>query len=259
MAPDGADELCGTGTGGIGQRVRAVRGRLDWTREALAYHAGLSWSAIAQIENGRRTNLRQGTLVSLADALGVSIDYLVSGRAPSRPMLEHQALLYEGGEEFVATVVPFLAAAMDHGEAALAVTSKANLRRLRRELGDHAGRVRLAENTAWYRTPTHALHRYQSFVTESVDAGAHWVRIVGEPVWGRRTGDAMRVWARYEAWLNLAFGGAPLTLICPYDAGTVAAEVLELARYTHPATREGTSLRPSPAYHGPAEVILDLE
>ena len=53
--------------------------RLGWTREALAFHSGLSWSAIAQVESGRRTNLRPSTLAALSRPLGVSIDYLVDG------------------------------------------------------------------------------------------------------------------------------------------------------------------------------------
>jgi DNA-binding XRE family transcriptional regulator len=37
---------------GIGTRVRAARGRLGWSREALAFHSEISWSSVAQIESG---------------------------------------------------------------------------------------------------------------------------------------------------------------------------------------------------------------
>jgi transcriptional regulator with XRE-family HTH domain len=230
---------------------------LNWNREALAYHTGLSWAAIAQIETGRRTNLRQATLVSLAEALGVTIDYLISGRAPSPPMLDHQALLYRGSDEFVDTVAPFLAQGLDNGEATLAVTTKANLKPLCRALGERAPQVQLADNSAWYRSPTTALGNYQSFLTESVAAGAHWVRIVGQPVWDGRSGDEIGQWAKYESWLNLAFGGAPLTLLCPYDADVVSNEILKLARATHPATHHHRSVASSPTYRQPADFILE--
>src|SRR5438445_8615473 len=79
---------------GLGARVRAARQRRGWSREALAFHSGISWSAIAQVESGRRTNVRPSTLHALALALGVTIDYLVAGRSVAAPMMEHQALLY---------------------------------------------------------------------------------------------------------------------------------------------------------------------
>ncbi|HUZ29654.1 MAG TPA: MEDS domain-containing protein [Solirubrobacteraceae bacterium] len=249
-------ELAGTNPVGIGQRVRAARDRRGWSREALAYHTGLSWAAITQIESGRRTNLRQATLVGLAEVLGVTIDYLVCGRTPSPPMLEHQVLLYEGDEELGASAAPFLAGALANGEAALAVTTKANLKRLRRELGEGAKHVRFAGSSTWYRTPAAALSSYQSFVNDSVAAGAPWVRIVGEPVWNGRSAEEIQLWARYESWLNLAFRGAPLTLVCPYDLGAVSDEILELARTTHPAAHEHRSVSPSAAYREPAEFIL---
>jgi transcriptional regulator with XRE-family HTH domain len=256
MREGGRFGKAGTNPVGIGQRVRAARDRRGWSREALAYHTGLSWAAITQIESGRRTNLRQTTLIGLAEALGVTIDYLISGRTPTRPMLEHQALLYEGGEEFGASAAPFLSGALANGEAALAVTTRANLRRLRRELGDAAEHVRFAESSAWYRTPAAALSSYESFLNESVAAGAPWVRIVGEPVWNGRSGEQIRLWARCESWLNLAFSGAPLTLMCPYNVRAVSDEIVELARTTHPAAREHRSVSPSAAYREPAEFIL---
>jgi hypothetical protein len=157
----------------------------------------------------------------------------------------------------VAAVAPFLARAVDNGEAALAVTTKANLKPLRRALGDRATQVRLADSSAWYRTPTAALGSYQSFLTDSVTAGAHWVRIVGQPVWDGRSGNEIRQWARYESWLNLALSGAPLTLLCPYDTDAVSGEILELARSTHPATHEDRSVSPSPAYREPSEFMLE--
>jgi transcriptional regulator with XRE-family HTH domain len=52
------------------------------------------WSAIAQVEAGRRTNLRPATLSALAGPLGVTIDYLVNGGASQARMLEHSAFLY---------------------------------------------------------------------------------------------------------------------------------------------------------------------
>src|ERR1700736_1222500 len=93
----------------IGPRVRAARKRLGWTREALAFHSGISWSAIAQVESGRRTNLRPSTLAALARPLGVSIDYLVGGSVSHPTMLNHSAFPYRTEDQFRTTMGSFLA------------------------------------------------------------------------------------------------------------------------------------------------------
>src|ERR1700759_3214741 len=108
---------------GIDLRVRAARARLGWTREALAFHSGVSWSAITQVETGRRRDLRSGTVAALAAALGVTTDYLVLGR-PGAVTGDHRLLRYRSDDELLATVVPFLTGASQHSEGALAVTSE---------------------------------------------------------------------------------------------------------------------------------------
>src|SRR3954452_5807720 len=116
---------------GIGTRLRAARERLGWSREALAVHSDLSWSAIAQVESGRRVNLRPRTLSALAGALGVSIDYLVHGAPSSPAMLEHQVLVYETDEELVNPVGPSLRGGIEVSKAVLAVTTSAKIDLLR--------------------------------------------------------------------------------------------------------------------------------
>src|ERR1700730_896640 len=93
----------------IGPRVQAARERLGWTREALAFHSGLSWSAVAQVESGRRTNLRPSTLAALSRPLGVSIDYLVGCKLTRPAMLEHSVFPYRTDDQFRTIVGSFLA------------------------------------------------------------------------------------------------------------------------------------------------------
>ena len=107
---------------GLGARLRAARQRLGWSREALAFHSGVSWSAIAQVESGRRKHVRPGTLSQLSKALGVSIDYLVDAAPTSPGMLGHRALLYDTDEAFVDTAGPFLSEGIERSEALLAIT-----------------------------------------------------------------------------------------------------------------------------------------
>jgi len=241
---------------GIGPRVRAARERLGLSREALAYHSGVSWSGIAQVEAGRRTNLRPGTLLALARALGVTIDYLVAGGAQAGSMFEHRLLLYATDAEFLASAVPFLAEAVERPEPALAVLSAAHIRALRRRLGARARDVEFAEQSTWYRAPATALAGYRAFVFKAIEAGAPWVRILGEPVWTGRSAPELRLSAQYESLLNLVFSHMPVTLLCPYDTRELDATVLEYARATHPDAVEHEALMPSPQYTEPATFLL---
>ena len=242
---------------GIGRRLRAARYRCGWSREALAFHSGISWSAIAQVESGRRRNLRPATLTALAGALEVTIDYLVTGRSPAVPMLEHRALVYGSDSEFVGAAVPFLAEALERSEAAIVVTGERNAELLRDALGRQAERVEFAEQASWYRTPVGALDGYRAFLRASLDAGAPWVRVIGEPVWAGRSESETRIWTRYESLLNLVLSAEPATVLCPYDTRTVGGDTLDDARITHPHTVDRCGLATSPEYVDPTGFVLE--
>jgi transcriptional regulator with XRE-family HTH domain len=219
---------------GIGTRVRAARQRLGWNREALAFHSGISWSAIAQVETGRRTNLRPSTLQSLARALGVTIDYLVAGGGRAVPMLAHRALLYASEAEFLDAAAPFLAEGTERGEAVLAVTSDANIELLKRRLGDRASEVEFRECSSWHETAAQAFLGYRAFLDSRLEAGAPWVRILGEPPWSSRCPEQLHTWMRYEALLTLAFASRPVTVTCPYDVRGLDEALISHARAIHP-------------------------
>jgi len=241
---------------GIGARVRAARKRRGWNREALAFHSGISWSAIAQVERGRRVNLRPGTLSALAHALGVSIDHLVDG-TPSPLMLEHRALLYESDEEFLGVAASFLAEAAELAEGAIAVTSPARIQMLRDALGGNARHVEFADHSRWYRTPLSASAGYRRFLDRHLENGAPWVRVVGEPLWTGRSPSQIQLWTRYESLMNLVFSAAPASLLCPYDVRSLTEEIIEGARVTHPHAVEHAALTKSPKYVDPSTFALE--
>jgi transcriptional regulator with XRE-family HTH domain len=240
---------------GIGLRLRAARQRVGWSREALAFHSGISWSAIAQVESGRRKNVRPRTLSALAGALGVTIDYLVRGAAATA-MFEHRALLYGTDEELCGTAGPFIAEGIERSEATLVVTTGARLKLLREQVGDEAELVDFVEAKSWYSAPGPTLEAYRGFVDAKLEGGAAWVRIVGEPVWGGRSESDVRLWTRYEALLNLVFAASPLTILCPYDERSTAPEILHQARLTHPHTLGRDGIADSPEYAEPGGFVL---
>jgi transcriptional regulator with XRE-family HTH domain len=242
---------------GIGPRVRAARKRVGWSREALAFHAGVSWSAIAQIEAGRRTNVRPTTLVALSRALGVSVDYLADGSPSCPTMLEHSAFRYGTDDQFQTTIGAFLAEGIERSEAMLAVTTPANIELLREHLGNDARGVEFADATAWYITPSATLEAYRSFTDAKLGGGAHWVRIVGEPMWTGRSDAELRRWTRYESLFNLVFGASPLTVVCPFDERSVTPEVMRGAQLTHPHMLGNEGISQSPEYAGRAFLTFD--
>jgi transcriptional regulator with XRE-family HTH domain len=247
----------GSDSGGVGHRVRAARERLDWSREALAFHAGISWSAIAQVESGRRTNLRPSTLAALSRALGVSIDYLVGGTLPRTRMLEHAVFPYRTDDQFQTAMGSFLADGLERSEATLAITTGPNIELLREHLGNDARSVEFLDANGFYSTPITALEGYRAFFEAALERGAPWVRVVGEPTWAGRSDPEVRVWTRYESLFNLVFAASPLTAVCPYDERSVAAVVVRHAHLTHPNTLDERGISQNPDYTDPARLALE--
>jgi transcriptional regulator with XRE-family HTH domain len=244
-------------SGGVGARVRAGRERVGWTREALAFHSGVSWSAIAQVESGRRRNLRPSTLAALSRALGVSIDYLVDGTPSHSTMLEHSVFQYHTDDRFVTSMGSFLTEGIERSEALIAVTTTTNIELLGEHLGKNARTVEFVDASGWYSTPIAALEAYRSFTDAKIKRGAAWVRILGEPIWAGRSDDDVRLWTRYESLFNLVFSAYPLTVVCPYDERSVGPEIVREAQLTHPHTVGDDGIAKSPAYADPSRFALE--
>jgi len=159
--------------------------------------------------------------------------------------LVHQALLYESPSQFLAGVLPFIRGGLDRREPVLAVTSDANGALLRDELGGTARDVRFIDQYTWYDAPGRTLAACHRYVREH-----ERVRVVGEPVFTGRDELETAEWHRFEAIVNLAFAHQPASMLCPYDSGTLPAEVVAGARRTHPGL---AGLDRNEAYLDPAE------
>ena len=241
----------------IGVFLRAARTRAGWSREALAFHSGVSWSAIAQIESGRRKDVRLSSLSALADALGVSVDYLIGTEAAAATpqMFDHRVLTYRSDEEFVASTVPFLEEGIEAGDCLLAVATKSKTRLLGDALGDRSAQVEFADWAKWYESPSTALDRYGEFVKRQVNAGATWIRVVAEAAW-TGSSDEMSAWARYESLVNLVFASSPTTIVCTYDERAFHRGDIAEARNTHPLIAHCQDAVPSADFRHPHEFLL---
>jgi transcriptional regulator with XRE-family HTH domain len=61
----------------FGERIHTLRRRRDLTLRALGDMANVSYVTVSKIERGKMPQVSVDIVVKLADALGVSIDYLL--------------------------------------------------------------------------------------------------------------------------------------------------------------------------------------
>jgi anti-sigma regulatory factor (Ser/Thr protein kinase) len=157
--------------------------------------------------------------------------------------------LYAGDEAFVERVTPWLREGVGRREPTLVVVSEAKIALLRAALGRDAREVRFADMREVGRNPARIIPAWDEFIGRGVAAGRS-MRGIGEPIWAERTPEELVECARHEALLNLACTGADLWLVCPYDVGTLAPEVLEEAERNHPFVNDRGRRRTSDTYRG---------
>jgi transcriptional regulator with XRE-family HTH domain len=218
----------------------------------------VSWSAIAQIESGRRKDIRLTSLSALADALELSVDHLIGTAAAAIPpqLFEHQVLIYASDEAFLAGAIPFLDEGIERSDCLLAVTTEAKTTLLRDALGERSGHVEFADWGEWYASPQNALRRYREFVNQQVTAGAVWIRVVAEAGWASDSDVEIEAWTRYESLVNLAFASSPATILCTYDEEAFSPSVVAGAHGTHPKIVRGNDATASTRYERPEDLLL---
>jgi transcriptional regulator with XRE-family HTH domain len=245
-----------TPDGPLSGRVRAARERRGMSREALAAQAGVSYGAVAQIETGRRTDIRLTTMTALAQVLGVSVDYLVGQPTVPDPILEHSAFLYASDSDFVEQAVGYLTEGRDRDEPVMAVTSPRHLKMLRDAVPPKQREgIEFADATSWYRSPGNALRSYRTFAAERLDGGARWVRIIGEFTAGKTKAE-IEAWTRYEALINVVFAPFPVTVVCLYDTRVTSRAMLAHVQQTHMAMLSDSGGMPSSTNSADSEAIL---
>ena len=137
--------------------------------------------------------------------------------------------------------------------------TEAKLELLRDTLAGHSEHVQLADSGDWYRSPNEAMSRYGAFVTQRLEAGAVWIRVVAEAAWDQQSDAEIAAWTRYESLVNLAFATSPATIMCTYDEGAFSVEAVEDARRTHPTIAHGSETSTSPAFREPEDLLLQPE
>lgn len=64
----------------VGERIKKKRLDLGWTQDVMCSKVGLSKSFLSELESGKR-NVSAENLYTIAQVFGVSLDYLMAGKA----------------------------------------------------------------------------------------------------------------------------------------------------------------------------------
>jgi anti-sigma regulatory factor (Ser/Thr protein kinase) len=167
---------------------------------------------------------------------------------------QHEAFVYRGNQEFVASSAAFIRAGLAAGEPVMVAVIQPKIDLLRAELDGHARRVHFVDMAELGRNPARILPAWREFAEDHVNESVG-LRGIGEPVWGGRRAQEVAESQLHEALLNVAFdpafdNGPRFRLRCPYDANALEREVVEAARRSHPVVADAAGRRDSARYAG---------
>jgi anti-sigma regulatory factor (Ser/Thr protein kinase) len=169
----------------------------------------------------------------------------------------HEALLYDGEDDFLALCSAFAEEGLDRGEPVLVMVGSRKLDLLREALGERADAVEFADMEVVGRNPARIIPAWRRFVADHASDHGAGMRGIGEPIWADRAPDELAECQLHESLLNLAFAAAgPFRLICPYDTSTLPGDVIAEARRSHPIVSEQGDPRPCGDYCGIDKVAV---
>lgn len=168
--------------------------------------------------------------------------------------LQHAGMRYDGQEGMLAAAIPYLVEGVDLGEQVLVVVPSEHRVVLQEALGDRAAGVEFWEAAEVYEHPSRGVLALQRYA----DRGRGRSRMFGDVAWAaeRMTADE---WLRYEAVVELAFVGRPVSMMCGYDETRLPAKVVEHLQRTHLHVHGDGIVRESETYEGPTDVLHALD
>jgi anti-sigma regulatory factor (Ser/Thr protein kinase) len=145
---------------------------------------------------------------------------------------QHEALIYDGPQAFLAGTLPFVRDGLRAGEPVLVAVAEDKIALLQEHLGDDADDVRFVDMVELGANPTRIIPAWRDFAGAS---DGRPVRGIGEPVWAGRSQRELVECQLHEALLNVAFADREgFRLMCPYDEGKLGPSVVHEARCSHP-------------------------
>jgi anti-sigma regulatory factor (Ser/Thr protein kinase) len=173
-------------------------------------------------------------------------DARASSQSPL-PGLVHEALIYRDEAEFDAAMHEFLQEAAAAGEPVLIALPGRHLDHVQDALAGVMDDARCQDVEQVGRNPGRLLEMIEQWVA-SHDGRA---RVVSEVVWpGRSHAEAVEA-LRHEALVNHALADSAATIMSPFDAQHLDADILAAVEMTHPTVVESGRRRAGSAYTDP--------
>ncbi len=164
---------------------------------------------------------------------------------------EHDALLYDGLDEYVAATSDFIEAGYEADEPVMVAVPGAKIPLLREALNGHTEGVRFVDMNRLGQNPGRIIPEVREWVAGH---GSHRCRFIGEPIWPGRSQDETIEATRHEALINLAFSRLDVHILCPYDTHGLERTVVADAERTHPHLICGHQRRRSDCFANPLDI-----
>ncbi len=161
----------------------------------------------------------------------------------------HLALFYRDDAEYLDGVMGFIEPALATGAPVAAALPSAKGALLRERLNGSAERIEILDMGELGRNPSRIIPAVESILAGHEGRLLHYV---GEPIWPGRSQEEIQEATKHEALINLAWPGAQIRVLCPYDASALDRAVLADAERTHPRVIRSGKESQSAAYVGPA-------
>src|ERR1700693_5656930 len=130
----------------------------------------------------------------------------------------HLALFYRDDGEYLDGVMSFIEPALAAAEPVAAAVPPTRGRALRELLGGRGDQIEILDMFEFGRNPARIIPAVQTMLAKHDGELLHYV---GEPIWPGRSAEEIREATKHEALINLAWPGARIRVLCPYDAAAL--------------------------------------
>ncbi len=203
--------------------------------------SGRQWSYSGQVSPG--SNHHVGTLGSAEPG--------AMRRAPA----SHTSLFYDGARQYAEEAGGFLRDGLARGHRPLVVAPLDRIDLLRSTLGRDADEVRFVEDRVAY---TPQWNSYRLLLDFAAEAPGTRSAVIAEQALAERIPAELVDYRRLEAAVNIVFADHDVDVLCPYDAGTLPAHLLDIGMQTHGEVRAHGATSPNARFDDPIDVLGSL-
>lgn len=167
----------------------------------------------------------------------------------------HSSLFYDGDRQYATEAGGFLRDGLERGHRGLVMAPPRRVDQLRSALGRDADEVTFVEDSVAYAPQWNAYRVLLDFAAQSPHDRS---RVIAEQDLTLRTPAELVDYRRLEAAINVVFAGADVDLLCPYDAGSLPAHLLEIGVHTHGAVLADGGMSVNERFDDPFDMLAGL-